>query len=174
MDLKRDKENWGQMTDNNEDQVNPDPPETVQLEGTSAQSNDGFPDSEKIKVASTPDAAVVKMLSDAEAAALSADVVKGSPFAAGTALPLDVVGQQIDFETGVWRETVLGGLFASFIMLVFSVPAIFFFPSGAVMISALGCLLGIMALASRRPLLALSATCANLIVLALGFGQSMF
>ncbi|QDS90033.1 hypothetical protein EC9_42360 [Rosistilla ulvae] len=114
----------------------------------------------------------LRIVSDSEAAELAAEIPTGSPFAPGTALPLDLVGQPISFEAGVWRETMLGGLLASLIMILFGLGAVAIFPIGAVLIGAGGCLLGAMALVTRRPTLALAATLGNLVVLAIGFFRS--
>ncbi|QDV70059.1 hypothetical protein Poly24_37780 [Rosistilla carotiformis] len=110
----------------------------------------------------------LRVVSDLEAAELAAEIPIGSPFAPGTALPLEWVGQTISFEAGVWRETMLGGLLASLIMIVFGLGSLATFPIGSTIIASGGCLLGAMALATRRPTLAMAATMGNLIVLAIG------
>ena len=104
-------------------------------------------------------------LTDEEAAALGPDVSTQSPFALGTALPLDLVGQEVDFEAGVLRETALGSVLAAFLMVAFGGGALAIFPVGAVMISGLGGVLGAFGLTSRRPYLSLTATFLNLCVL---------
>lgn len=114
----------------------------------------------------------LQYLSDEEAAKL-ADIQVASPFAVGTALPLEEIGQELEFETGVWRETALGGLLASMLMIAFGTGSLFIFPFGAVLIASLGCLLGVFALVSRKPYIALGATFGNLAVLAMAFAQSI-
>ena len=116
----------------------------------------------------------LRIVSDSEAAELAAEIPTGSPFAPGTALPLDLVGQPISFEAGVWRETMLGGLLASLIMIAFGIGSLPIFPVGSMLIASGGCLLGAMALVTRRPILAMAATIGNLAVLALGFVRSFW
>ena len=138
------------------------------VEASNATSNDEVFD--PVAVAETnPN---LQYVSDEEAASY-AEIEVASPFAPGTALPLDVVGQEVDFETGVWRETALGGLLASMIMIAFGAGSLLIFPFGAVLIASLGCLLGVFALVSRKPYVALGATFGNLAVLALAFAQSI-
>lgn len=133
-------------------------------------SESDLPTVEESDAAGSP---VLRVVVGAEAANLATSISLGSPFAPGTALPLELVGQQITYEAGVWRETMLGGLLASILMLPFGIGSLLIFPIGAVMIAAVGCMLGSLALSTRRPRLAFAATLGNLIVLAMAFTRTL-
>ena len=110
-----------------------------------------------------------RVLTVAEADQLGDSIRRGSPFAPGTGLPLDVLGQQLPFEAGVWQETMIGGLLASAIMVVLALLSLTIFPLGALIIAFGGCLLGLLATGTRKSKLAIAATVGNLLVLAIAF-----
>ncbi len=112
------------------------------------------------------DASTISLLTDGQVLELGDSLRKGSPFLSGTALPIELVGKELSYEASVWRESMLGGLLASWIMFVFAVIALKFFPTGASIISAGACLLALLALTTRKPRLALASTIANVLVFA--------
>ncbi|MEZ6086661.1 MAG: hypothetical protein R3C05_01245 [Pirellulaceae bacterium] len=112
-----------------------------------------------------------RVISAMEAEQFDAAVRRGSPFAPGTSLSLDVIGQELPFEAGVWQETMIGGLLASVIMIAMGLGSLAIFPMGALIIALGGALLGMMALGTRKAKLAVAATLGNLLVLAIAFSQ---
>jgi hypothetical protein len=55
---------------------------------------------------------------------------------------------------GVWGQTALSAAYASAVLLAFAIMCWFAFPGGGVAVTALGALVALMGLSSRRPTLA--------------------
>ena len=97
----------------------------------------------------------------------------GSPFAVDPP-PTDSAVKPVEqvYDVGPMRYTAMGAVAASVVVLGFGAAAVWWFPSGGVLIAALGCSLSLFGTASAYRITSIMLLAAHLGIFLLSYSQS--
>tara|TARA_R110002049_G_scaffold47902_1_gene138438 strand:+ start:153894 stop:154331 length:438 start_codon:yes stop_codon:yes gene_type:complete len=95
----------------------------------------------------------------------------GTPTASTTNTTATAVSPEVFYDVGPLRYTALGAVAAAVLVLLFAIPATWWFPSGGTLIAALGCVLSIFGMYSPIPKRSAAVLAVHVVIFLFCYGR---